>query len=207
MDHIKNVYCIGRNYADHVKELNNEMPEQPLIFSKPTHALVHADDNLIELPKNKGEVHHEVEIVLEIERDYEAGLTVNDLVKKMYIGLDLTLRDEQTKLKEAGLPWLLSKGFKNAAIVSKPIDFPTEAVLRDKVFSLKINERTVQSGKINQMTFSLDAMIKYLAENIGLKKGDLIFTGTPSGVGPLKNEDELELIYDHNVISRCKINI
>lgn len=207
MDHVKNVYCIGRNYADHVKELNNEMPEQPLIFSKPTHALVRAAGNLIQLPKNKGEVHHEVEIVLEIDRDYQAGLTVDELVKKMYVGLDLTLREEQGKLKQAGLPWLLSKGFKNSGIVSKPIDFPTEAVLRNKEFSLKINERVVQSGKINQMTFSLDAMIKYLAENIGLKKGDLIFTGTPAGVGPLNNDDELELIYDAEVISRCKISI
>lgn len=207
MDHIKNIYCIGRNYAEHVKELNNEMPNQPLIFNKPTHALVRAIDNLIELPNNKGEVHHEVEIVLEIDRDYEAGLSVDDLVKTMYIGLDLTLRDEQTKLKQAGLPWLLSKGFKNAAIVSKSINFPTEAVLRDKEFSLNINEQTVQSGKINQMTFSLDAMIKYLAENIGLKKGDLIFTGTPAGVSPLRDKDELELIYDNEVISRCKISI
>ncbi|HLR60446.1 MAG TPA: fumarylacetoacetate hydrolase family protein [Pseudogracilibacillus sp.] len=205
MKHIKNIYCIGRNYADHVKELNNKMPEQPLIFSKPTHALVKAEDNQIILPSNKGEVHHEVEIVLEIDRDYEAGLGVDDLVSKMYIGLDLTLRDEQQKLKEAGLPWLLSKGFKNAAIISKAVEFPTESVLREKEFSLKINETVVQAGKINQMTFSLDAMIQYLANHVGLKKGDLIFTGTPAGVGPLKNNDRLELNYDGKIISRCEI--
>lgn len=207
MKHIKNIYCIGRNYADHVKELNNKMPEQPLIFSKPTHALVKAEDNQITLPGGKGAVHHEVEIVLEIDRDYEAGLVVDDLVSKMYIGLDLTLRDEQQRLKEAGLPWLLSKGFKNAAIISKSIEFPTETVLREKEFSLKINETVVQAGKINQMTFSLDAMIEYLANHVGLKKGDLIFTGTPAGVGPLKNNDQLKLIYDGEVISCCKITI
>ncbi len=207
MKHIKNIYCIGRNYADHVKELNNKMPEQPLIFSKPTHALVSAEDNLITLPGNQGAVHHEVEIVIEIDRDYEAGLTVDDLVSKMYIGLDLTLRDEQQRLKEAGLPWLLSKGFKNSAIISKSMEFPKESVLREKEFSLKVNEEVVQAGKINQMTFSLDAMIKYLANHIGLKKGDLIYTGTPAGVGPLKDNDQLELIYDDEVISTCKINI
>lgn len=207
MNQVKNIYCIGRNYADHVKELNNQMPEQPLIFSKPTHALVTANDNLIDLPANKGDVHHEVEIVLEINQDYQAGLTVDDLVSNMYIGLDLTLRDEQQKLKTSGLPWLLAKGFQNSAIVSKSIEFPGEATLRDKEFSLKINNHCVQSGKISQMTFSLNAMIKYLAENIGLKKGDVIFTGTPAGVGPLKNNDQLELMYDGEVISRCKVSI
>lgn len=207
MEHIKNVYCIGRNYTDHVKELNNDIPENPLIFSKPTHALVSANDNLITLPGNKGAVHHEVEVVLEIDRDYEAGLTIDDLVSKMYIGLDLTLRDQQDKLKKKGLPWLLSKGFTNSAIVSKSIEYPTEAILLDKEFSLKINEQVVQVGKINQMMFSLDETIKYVADNIGLKKGDLIFTGTPAGVGPLENNDQLELIYDGEVIGRCKISI
>ena len=207
MEHIKNIYCIGRNYTDHVKELNNEMPDQPLIFSKPTHALAQAKNNLITLPGNQGAVHHEVEIVLEIDRDYEAGLSVDDLVSKMYVGLDLTLRDKQQTLKHSGLPWLLSKGFKNSAILSQAIEFPTEAILRDKMFSLKVNDKFVQTGKINQMTFSLNTMIHYVAENIGLGKGDLIFTGTPAGVGPLNDADQLQLIYDHEVISQCEIKI
>ena len=207
MEHIKNIYCIGRNYTDHVKELNNEMPDQPVIFSKPTHALAQAKDNLITLPGNQGAVHHEVEIVLEIDRDYEAGHSVDDLVSNMYVGLDLTLRDKQQNLKQSGLPWLLSKGFKNSAILSQALEFPTEAILRDKAFSLKINDKIVQTGKINQMTFSLNTMIHYVAENIGLGKGDLIFTGTPAGVGPLNDADQLQLIYDDEVISQCEITL
>ena len=207
MDHIKNIYCIGRNYTDHVKELNNEMPDQPLIFSKPTHALTQAKNNLITLPGSQGAVDHEVEIVLEIDRAYEAGLSVDDLVSNMYVGLDLTLRDKQQNLKHSGLPWLLSKGFKNSAILSQALKFPTEATLRDKAFSLKVNDKVVQTGKINQMTFSLNTMIHYVAGYLGLRKGDLIFTGTPAGVGPLNNADQLQLIYDHEVISQCEIKI
>src|SRR5699024_6565171 len=103
-------------------------------------------------------------------------------------------------LKHSGLPWLLSKGFKNSAILSQALEFPTEAILRDKVFSLKVNDKIVQTGKINQMTCSLNTMIHYVAENIGLGKGDLIFIGTSAGVGPLNIEDKLKLIYDHYVI-------
>src|SRR5690625_239631 len=102
MEHIKNIYCIGRNYTDHVKELNNEMPDQPLIFSKPTHALAQAKNNLITLPGNQGAVHHEVEIVLEIDRDYEAGLSVDDLVSKMYVGLDLRSEEHTSELQSRG---------------------------------------------------------------------------------------------------------
>lgn len=207
MEHIKNIYCIGRNYSEHVKELNNQMPEQPLIFSKPTHALALADKDGVVLPSGKGDIHHELEIVLEMNCDYEAGLTVDDLVKTMYLGLDLTLRDEQAKLKAAGLPWLLSKGFKNSAILSQPIDYPSEAILLNKEFSLEINNKQVQVGKMNQMLFSLDTMLTYLAENIGLKKGDIIFTGTPAGVGPLQDKDELKMIYDGKVYGELAIKI
>src|SRR5699024_3250129 len=134
----------------------------------------------------QGAVHHEVEIVLEIDRDYEAGLSVDDLVSKMYVGLDLTLRDKQQSLKHSGLPWLLSKGFKNSAILSQAIEFPTEAILRDKMFSLKVNDKFVQTGKINQMTFSLNTMINYVAENNGLGKGEIIITETQAGARELK---------------------
>src|SRR5699024_1290077 len=142
-----------------------EMPDQPLIFSKPTHALTQAKNNLITLPGSQGAVDHEVEIVLEIDRAYEAGLSVDDLVSNMYVGLDLTLRDKQQNLKHSGLLWLLSKGFKNSAILSQALKFTTEATLRDKAFSLNVNHKVVQTGKINQMTFSLNTMIHYVAEN------------------------------------------
>src|SRR5690625_6890119 len=108
------------------------MPDQSVIYSKPTHALAQAKDNLITLPRNQGAVHHEVEIVLEIDRDYEAGHSVDDLVSNMYVGLDLTLRDKQQNLKQSGLPLLLSKGFKNSAIFSNTIEFSTVSILRDK---------------------------------------------------------------------------
>src|SRR5699024_8599255 len=110
-------------------------------------------------------------------------------------------------LKHSGLPWLLSKGFKNSAILSQALEFPTEAILRDKVFSLKVNDKIVQTGKINHMTCSLNTMIHYVAENIGLGTGDIIFTGTQAGDGPLNNAEQLQLIYDHEVISQCEVKI
>src|SRR5699024_7084566 len=109
--------------------------------------------------------------------------------------------------KHLGLPWLWPKGFKNSAILSQALKFPTEATLRNKAFSLKVNDKVVQTGKINQMTFSLNTMIHYVPEHIGLEKGDLIFTGTTTVIGPLNDADQLQLIYDDEVISQCEIKI
>lgn len=204
---IKNVYCIGRNYSEHVKELKNELAETPLIFSKPTHSVVIANENKIKLPKGRGEIHHELELVLEMDQDYDPNLSVDELIYTMYVGLDLTLRDLQTELKEKELPWLLSKGFVNSAILSKPFRFPGLKEVLKTPFSLDVNGEIVQQGKMEEMIFELEDLLKYLHEHIGLKKGDIIFTGTPKGVGPLKNGDKLQLIYDDQIYGLCTIEI
>src|SRR5699024_4236558 len=117
MQTIKNIYCVGRNYVEHVHELGNVVPEEPVVFSKPTHAVVRADGGIINLPKDRGEVHYEAELVLKMGADYRVGITVDEIVSEMTVGLDLTLRDEQSKLKERAHPWLLSKGFPASAVL------------------------------------------------------------------------------------------
>jgi len=207
MNTIKNIFCIGRNYSEHIKELHNETPEKPVVFNKPTHALVKADGRSIQLPNGQGEIHHEVEVVIKLARDYEVGSTVDDLVEKMAIGLDLTLRDVQQTLKDQGHPWLLSKGFPNSAVLSRFIRFPGMEASKQQSFSLLVNDKKVQHGYMKDMLFDLHQLITYIGTNFGLKKDDVIFTGTPSGVGPLHDGDQLSLKWNDAEVGSCSIEM
>src|SRR5699024_1392227 len=129
-------------------ELGNTVPESPVVFSKPTHALAKASRNTITLPKDKGDVHFETELVLKMGKDYEPGIAVDEIVSEMTIGLDLTLRDIQSKLKEKRHPWLVSKGFPNAAVIGEFIPFPGEAACKETNFTLEINGETRQDGDV-----------------------------------------------------------
>ncbi|TWI56166.1 fumarylacetoacetate hydrolase family protein [Halalkalibacter nanhaiisediminis] len=191
----QNIYCIGRNYAKHAEELGNAIPKQPILFSKPTHALVYTDGQVISLPKDKGEVHHEIEIVLRIDRDVQKGDRVEDVVSEIALGLDLTLRDVQSVLKEKGHPWLRAKGFKNSAIVTPFWKFEGVESLKQVDFSFVKNGDVIQKGNIQNMMFDFQAIIDECAECFGLGKGDLIYTGTPEGVGPLHSGDECILYW------------
>src|SRR5699024_3238808 len=155
MNTIHNIYCIGRNYVEHVKELNNKIPERPVVFSKPTHSLTQVNGNQIDIPGGQGDVHYEVELVVKIKEDYDESKTVDQLVETLYMGLDLTLRDVQQDLKDNGYPWLIAKGFKHAAILSSPISFPGNDAIQEIPFSLKVNGETAQEGKAEQMMFNL----------------------------------------------------
>lgn len=205
MNTIQNIYCVGRNYVEHIKELNNQVPEKPIIFNKPTHALIQANHNIIELPANKGDIHYEAELVIKIANNYTPGASINHLIKEMTIGLDLTLRDIQQDLKKKGYPWLLSKGFYNSAILGRFIPFPDQIELEKESFSLFINNKKVQSGNVNQMIFNLETLIHFIGSNLGLNKGDIIFTGTPSGVSNLYNNDELDLYWGTESLGTCKV--
>lgn len=205
MDTIKNIYCIGRNYAAHVHELKNKLPGSPVVFSKPTHALIKADGAAIKLPNNEGAIHYEAELVIKISQDYHTDMAVDDLVDEMTIGLDLTLRDVQKDLKEQGYPWLLSKGFPNSAILGKFIPFPGIVKCQEDDFSLMINGQTVQKGNISQMMFDLETLVHFIGVRLGLGKGDLIFTGTPSGVGPLKDGDDFILKWGEQKLGNSTI--
>ncbi|WP_245669687.1 fumarylacetoacetate hydrolase family protein [Desulfuribacillus alkaliarsenatis] len=202
---IKNIYCVGRNYELHAKELNNKVPTKPMIFSKPTHSTVEANGQEILFPGDKGSIHYEVELVIHIGQDYIDGITVDEIVDKMAIGIDFTLRDVQSALKEKGHPWLLAKGFPNSALLSPFIDFSGAEDCKRTSFALLKNGEQVQIGNISDMIFNLQIIIDYIAKNFGLGKGDIIFTGTPEGVGEVADNDEMQLKWGENILGGCRI--
>jgi len=192
---IRNVYCVGRNYALHAKELGNDVPEEPMIFSKPTHAL-HPAEGVLKLPSEAGSIHYETELVVRIGRTYEPGVPVEQLVDGLAIGIDWTARDVQNVLKEKRHPWLQAKGFKNAAVLSPFRAFPGLEAFEALQFSLLHNGETAQEGSPRDMIFPLEKLVAYIGEHFGLAEGDVIYTGTPAGVGPVKDGDELILVMD-----------
>ena len=184
---VRNIYCIGRNYRAHAAELKHDVPDNPFFFQKSIPAL--NTTNEIILPENR-EIHHELEIVVLIGKDGEmiSVSSTDTFISGYALGLDLTDRIYQTQLKEAKLPWLLAKSFKGSAVVST---FQSEMVQKD--FWLKVNGEVRQMGNASQMVFSISQQISFLSSMIPLMSGDLIFTGTPSGVGPIHSGDSLEL--------------
>lgn len=193
---IRNIFCIGRNYVNHALELGNAVPKQPMVFSKPLHSLVFAEGQEIDYPGNRGAIHHELEIVLYIGEDVDADhIEVDQVVTKMALGIDLTMRDVQTELKKKGHPWLLAKGFKNAAILTEFWDFPGETACKKSNFSLTSNGKLIQEGNIDSMIFPFHTLLTYIHTNFGLKKGDIIYTGTPEGVGPIADGEEYEMLW------------
>ena len=191
---IRNIYCIGRNYHAHAAELNSKVPKQPFFFQKSLPSL--NASNKFTIPKNR-EIHHELEVVILIGKNgEEIPITkTDDYILGYGLGLDLTDREYQNQLKRDQLPWLLSKSFQGSAIVSC---FQGEKISED--FWLKINGSIRQKGNINQIIFSISEQISFLSGMLPLLEGDLIFTGTPSGVGPIQNGDDLELGYGEKTI-------
>jgi 2-keto-4-pentenoate hydratase/2-oxohepta-3-ene-1,7-dioic acid hydratase in catechol pathway len=190
---IRNVYCVGRNYGLHAAELGNAVPEQPMLFSKPTHALVALDGGDILLPGSRGEVHYEMEIVIRIGRPYEKGIRADELVDGVALGIDFTLRDVQSELKKKGYPWLAAKGFRHSAPITAFRPFAGTEALGLKEFVLLKNGTEAQRGNANDMIFNLQTIIDFCAEHFGLGQGDAIFTGTPAGVGPVADSDRFTL--------------
>lgn len=202
---INNIYCVGRNYKLHAEELGNEVPAQPLIFLKPNHAAVPLDKAVITLPRDVGQIHFEGELVLRIARDYVPGMNVEDLVDVMALGLDFTLRDVQSDLKKKGLPWTAAKGFKNSAPLTPYIAFPDKEELEDTDFVIRKNGTEVQRGNVKDMLFSLQRLVDFIGVHYGLGNGDLIFTGTPAGVGPTVSGDAFELFWGERLLGTCLI--
>ena len=188
-EHIKfeNIYCVGRNFEGHAKELGNKVPTSPLIFQK-SNSAVNVKET-IEIPKNKT-IEHELEIVLMIGKE---GVPKNQeeartFISGFSIGLDLTDRDLQSELKKKGLPWFASKSFKGSAVIDT--NFRHEC---PKEFYLNVNQKIRQEGNLKDMIFSFEDIVLHLSKIVDLKKGDIIFTGTPEGVGPLESGDEIEM--------------
>ncbi|ANS73822.1 fumarylacetoacetate hydrolase [Paenibacillus yonginensis] len=202
---IQNVYCVGRNYKLHAEELGNDVPTEPMIFLKPSHAVVKADGQVLEMPAGRGEIHYETELVIRIGRPYEKGIDIQELVDVAALGIDFTLRDVQNVLKKKGQPWTAAKGFRNSAPVTSYFALPDKEELESKDFTLLLNGQEVQRGNVKNMIFSLQTIVDYIAEHYGLGEGDLIFTGTPEGVGPVAAGDKLELAWDGTVLGSCLI--
>ncbi|MFW5886147.1 MAG: fumarylacetoacetate hydrolase family protein [Bacteroidota bacterium] len=186
------IICIGWNYHDHAKELNNPIPKEPVFFLKPDSALIR-DNKPFYLPGFSHEIHHEVEIVLKIGR---LGKNIKQAFASRYydeigIGIDFTARDIQRQCKKEGKPWEIAKAFDGSAPVGS---FITAEKFRSKSninFELIINGQQVQAGNTGDMIFSFDKIIEYVSQFMTLKIGDLIFTGTPVGVGPVEIGDHL----------------
>lgn len=187
------ILAIGRNYAEHIEELNNERPDEPLIFLKPETSIIKNNDPFF-YPDFSANIHHEVEILVQIEKP---GKNINENFAHKYygqigIGIDFTARDWQQKAKDKGWPWAIAKGFNGSAPVSTFYPIEEMGDLKDLNFSLKVNGEIKQQGNTKLMLFSVDYIIAYLSRFFLLKKGDIIFTGTPKGVGPVKIGDRLE---------------
>ncbi|MBD1371512.1 fumarylacetoacetate hydrolase family protein [Hazenella sp. IB182357] len=204
---IRNVYCVGRNYALHAAELGNQKPSNPMFFSKPTHSLVKADGRTLSLPGDRGLIHYETEFVIHLARPYVEGLPIEQIVDSFAIGIDFTLRDEQEQLKSKGYPWLVAKGFRNAAVLSTFFPFDSIDACRDKEFSLHKNGVQVQVGCIRDMIFDLRTLLRSCSQQLGLDAGDIIYTGTPSGVGEIADGDQLHLFWDQKNIGDVRITL
>jgi len=191
------IFCIGRNYVEHVQELSNAIPEKPVIFIKPATCLVKPGDR-IHFPKHGKELHHEVEIVVKIgsegrvARDEEALSYVSGVT----VGLDLTLRDVQADLKKKGLPWEIAKAFDQSAPIGDFVPYDKSVDLNNISFGCKVNGIERQRGNSRDMIFNIPRLLVELSKIWLLRPGDLIYTGTPSGVGPLKIGDFIEIESD-----------
>ncbi|GAB6926428.1 fumarylacetoacetate hydrolase family protein [Paenibacillus sp. JCM 10914] len=202
---VNNVYCVGRNYQLHAAELGNAVPDEPMIFLKPSHAAVPLEGSVLKLPQNRGSLHFEGELVIQAGRDYTPGMKVDELIDTMALGIDFTLRDVQSVIKEKGHPWTAAKAFKSSAPLTPSISFPGTDKLSDTDFTVRKNGEEVQRGNVRNMIFSLQEIIDYIGEHYGIGKGDLIFTGTPEGVGPTHSGDVFELFWGEVRLGRCEI--
>lgn len=188
------IICIGRNYLNHASELGNSIPSEPMFFLKPDSSILHKR-HAFYIPDWTKEVHYEVELVVKIKK---LGKAIQKKYASRYyeevgLGIDFTARDVQSKLKDVGHPWEKSKSFDGSAVVSEKfisLESLTKNV-QNLNFDLSLNGSTVQSGSTSDMIFKVDELISYLSQFMTLKTGDLIFTGTPSGVGPVKPGDKI----------------
>jgi 2-keto-4-pentenoate hydratase/2-oxohepta-3-ene-1,7-dioic acid hydratase in catechol pathway len=187
------IFAIGRNYVDHAKELNNPLPAEPMFFMKPDTALVRNNKPFF-YPDFSEEIHYEAEIVLKLNR---VGKNIEERFAHRYyteiaLGIDFTARDIQRRCQEKGTPWEIAKSFDNSAPVSKFLPKSKFSDLKNISFHLDINGATVQNGNTCDMIFHFDRLVSHISKYVTVRMGDLLFTGTPAGVGPVKIGDRLQ---------------
>ena len=201
------IFAIGRNYIEHIKELNNEKPDEPVIFTKPDTAILRSNSPFY-YPDFSKDIHYEVELVLRICKE---GKNIEDKFAQRYfdaigVGIDFTARDLQQKAKEKGLPWDIAKGFNGSAPLSdKFIPIGEFRNLKDINFSLQVDGVLKQQGNTSLMIFDFENIISYLSRFFTLRKGDLIFTGTPKGVGPVTVGNTLSAFIENEKLLELEI--
>ncbi|MGJ8666640.1 MAG: fumarylacetoacetate hydrolase family protein [Patiriisocius sp.] len=186
------IICIGRNYTDHIAELENERPTDPVVFMKPDTAILLKKQPFF-IPEFSDDVHHEVEILVKITKigKHIDAKFAHKYYDQIGLGIDFTARDLQSKLKEKGLPWEKAKGFDGSAVIGKFIDKSEFENINNINFRLENNKKVVQNGNTSLMLWKIDALIEYVSKYFTLKIGDIIFTGTPSGVAKVTTNDNL----------------
>ena len=200
------IICIGRNYLDHAKELGNKIPTSPLFFLKPDTA-IQPKDHPFFIPDFSNNIHFEVELVIKISKN---GKNIDEKFAHKYyneigIGIDFTARDIQEECKKNGLPWERAKGFDGSAQISNEFINKELLILNDINFSLSLNNSIMQTGNSKNMIFSFDQIISYISKYYTLRSGDLIYTGTPSGVGKVERGDSLSCFINSNEM--LKVNV
>jgi 2-keto-4-pentenoate hydratase/2-oxohepta-3-ene-1,7-dioic acid hydratase in catechol pathway len=199
------IICIGRNYAKHIEELENEKPESPVVFLKPDSAIL-PKKNPFFIPSFSDDVHYEVEVLIKINKvgKHIAAKFAHKYYDEIGLGIDFTARDVQEKCKEKGLPWEKAKAFDGSAVIGA--FYPKEQFDLDNLkFQLLKNDEVVQEGNTNAMLWKTDALISYVSKYFTLKKGDIIFTGTPAGVGKVVENDVLKGVIEGREAFEIKV--
>lgn len=200
------IFCIGRNYAEHAKELGNEIPDEPIIFMKPKSALVQGHTPFY-YPEFTNDLHYEAELVVRISKNgkYIQEKHASNYYNAVSVGIDFTARDIQNQLKEKGHPWEKAKSFDNSAAVGKFIDFTPAIDKKNINFSFLKNKEEVQKANSKEMIFSIDKVVSHISNYFSVNIGDLVFTGTPAGTGECIVGDQFEGYFEKELVLTLEI--
>lgn len=200
------IICIGRNYANHIEELQNERPAEPVVFLKPDSAILLKQHPFV-IPEFSEEIHHELELIVKINKvgKYIEPKFAHKYYEEISVGLDFTARDLQDQLKQKGLPWEKAKAFDGSAVIGEFVPKSQFASLEQLTFELTNNGQTVQKGCSSHMLWKIDELIAYVSQFFTLKIGDILFTGTPAGVACVKPNDVLEGFLEGQQLFRIQV--
>lgn len=200
------IICVGRNYANHIEELKNERPSEPVVFMKPDSAVLLKQHPFV-IPEFSQDVHHEIEIIVKINKvgKYIEPKFAHKYYDDISVGIDFTARDLQSKLKEKGLPWEKAKAFDGSAVIGDFLPKTDFVSMENLNFELKTNGETVQKGNSSMMLWKIDELISHVSQFFTLKIGDIIFTGTPAGVSAVKPNDVLEGFLEDKKLFRIQV--
>ena len=200
------IICIGRNYTKHIEELQNERPDEPVVFMKPDSAILLRQHPFV-IPEFSEDIHHELEIIVKINKvgKYIDAIFAHKYYDEIGVGIDFTARDLQQKLKDKGLPWEKAKAFDGSAVIGDFMQKNTFNSLENLTFEMTNNGITVQKGNTDFMLWKIDELIAYVSQYFTLKIGDIIFTGTPEGVAAVHPDDILEGFLEGNKLFRIQV--